>query len=265
MQVKQFAKISSIALLGLGFLWAEEPKEEKESWPDLSDSKQLAKVLGLAMPVERIPVTTKDGERVLYLADRNTPFTGWSKKLHANGKIDDLIHYKNGKQDGPWNRWYDNGQRQYDFMMKQGKMMSGVGWKPTGEPSPTKIINGTGPCVGYHVNGRKRFEGMRVKGELEGIVTYWYANGAKYWERHFRNGKSNGPAKEWISKSAPSVTTGTSATMPKNPKDLRRHEGQYKNNVREGDWLEWDEKGIPAVRRTYQAGMIMKTSSAYAD
>ncbi len=262
--MKLLAKISSIALLGLGFLCAEEPKEKEESWPDLSDPKKLAEVMALATPAERIPVTTKNGERVLYLNDRNTPFTGWSKKMHPNGKIDDLIHYKNGKQDGPWNRWYDNGQRQYDFLMKQGKMMSGLGWKPNGEPSMTKIVNGNGLCIGYHVNGRKRFEGKRVKGELEGIVTYWYANGAKYWERNFENGKSNGTAKEWISAKGSSIT-GSSLIIPENPKDLRRHEGQYKDSVRDGEWLEWDENGIPAVRRTYKGGIIVNTTSAYAD
>ena len=150
-------------------------------------------------------------------------------------------------------------------MMKQGKMMSGAGWKPTGEPSPTKIIDGTGPCVGYHVNGRKRFEGMRVKGELEGVVTYWYANGAKYWERLFKDGKSNGPAKEWISASSSSGVSGTTMIIPKDPKNLRRHEGLYENNLRVGDWIEWDDRGIPAVRRTYKAGTIVKTASAYAD
>ena len=249
----------------MGSAWAEEQREASKLWPDLSDPKKLVEVLELALPVERIPVTAKDGERLLFMLDRRTPFTGWSKKLHANGKIDDLIHYKDGKQDGPWNRWYENGQRQYDFLMKQGKMVSGLGWKPTGEPSPTKIVDGTGPCVGYHVNGRKRFEGTRVMGELDGVVTYWYENGAKYWERSFKNGKSNGPAKEWISASAPSVTTRITATMPKNPTDLRRHNGQYENNLREGEWLEWDDGGNPAVRRTYKAGIVVKTTSAYAD
>ena len=261
----RFARIGSVALLFLVPVWAEEKTGGAAPWPDLADPEELKEIMELAMPAERIPVSTKDGERLLYLPDRQTPYTGWSKKLHLNGKIDDLIHYKDGKQNGPWNRWYDNGQRQYDFLMKQGKMMSGVGWQPTGEPSPTKIVNGTGPCVGYHVNGRKRFKGMRVKGELEGVVTYWYANGAKYYERFFKNGKSNGLAKEWIPVNSSSRVSGTTMIIPKNPKDLRRHEGRYENNLREGDWIEWDEKGIPAVRRTYKAGIIVKTASAYAD
>ncbi len=257
--------MGSIALLCLAGVWAEEQKEDTEPWPDLSDPKKLAEILGLAMPAERIPATIKDGERLVYSPDRETLYTGWSKKMHANEKIDDLIHYKDGKQDGPWSRWYENGQRQYDFLMKQGKMVSGLGWKPTGESSPTKIVDGTGPCVGFHLNGRKRFEGTRVKGELEGIVTYWYANGAKYWERRFKNGKSNGPAKEWISANSSFSRTRTTVTIPKNPTDLRRHEGQYENNLREGEWLEWDDKGNPAVRRTYKAGVVVKTTSAYAD
>ena len=263
--MKRFAVICSMALLGPAVVLAEEQKKASEPWPDLSDPKVLATVLKKATPAERLPASTKDGERLLYLPDRQTLYEGWSKKMHPNGKIDDLIHYKGGKQDGPWSRWYDNGQRQYDFLMKEGKMMSGLGWKPTGEPSPTKIVDGNGPCVGYHVNGRKRFEGMRVKGELDGVVTYWYENGAKYWERSFKNGKSNGPAKEWISASAPSLTTRNTVTIPKNPTDLRRHEGQYENNLREGEWLEWDDKGNPAVRRTYKAGVVVKTTSAYAD
>jgi antitoxin component YwqK of YwqJK toxin-antitoxin module len=256
-----------MTLLGLGFIWADEPKEKREPWPDLSDPKKLAGIVALAMPAERIPYTTKDGERLYLMADRREPYNGWSKKVHTNGKIDDLIHYKDGKQDGPWNRWYDNGIRQYDFLMKQGSMVSGRGWKPTGEPSPTKIVNGTGPCVGYHVNGRKRFEGTRVKGELEGVVTYWYENGAKYWQRHFKDGKSNGPAKEWISADTPNALTFASSAsiIPKNPQNLKRHEGQYLNNFRDGEWLELDDRGIPAVRRTYKAGAVTKTASAYAD
>ena len=217
------------------------------------------------MPAERIPIITKNGERMPYMPDRRTPYTGWSKKMHLNGKIDDLIHYKDGKHDGPWNRWYENGQRQYDFLMQQGKMIAGLGWKPTGEPSPTKIVDGTGPCVGYHVNGRKRFEGRRVKGELNGVVSYWYANGAKYWERHFKNGKANGPAKEWISANAANTLPMMTTTIPTNPQNLRHHEGMYENNLREGEWLELDDRGIPAVRRTYKAGVVIKTASAYAD
>jgi antitoxin component YwqK of YwqJK toxin-antitoxin module len=251
--------------LYLASVLAEEQKEASEPWPDLSDPKKLKEIMGLAMLAERIPVSTKDGERLLFMLDRRMPYTGWSKKLHPNGKIDDLIHYKDGKQDGPWNRWYDNGQRQYDFMMKQGKMVSGLGWKPTGEPSPTKIVDGTGLCVGYHVNGRKRFQGKRVNGELEGIVNYWYGNGAKYWERRFKDGKANGPAKEWIPANAANLPPMMAATMPINPKDLRRHDGRYENNLRVGEWLELDDRGIPAVRRTYRAGVVTKTASAYAD
>lgn len=262
-------KITVIAFVvfGIGLpAWGETPKEKKQPWPDLSDPTQLTKVIGLALPSERIPYTTKEGQRLYLMPDRKTPYTGWSKKLHPNGKIEDLIHYTNGQQDGPWSRWYANGQRQYDFMMQESKMMQGLGWKPTGEPSPTKIVDGNGPCVGYHLNGRIRFEGTRVKGELEGIISYWYANGAKYWERNFKNGKSNGPAKEWLSMDTPSTSrAGTLSVIPKNPRNLRRHEGQFVNNLKDGDWLEFDDRGIPAVRRTYKAGVMVKTASAYAD
>jgi hypothetical protein len=53
--------------------------------------------------------------------------------------------------------------------------------------------------------------------------------------------------------------------MPENPTDLRRHDGQYEYNLSEGEWLEWDDKGNPAVRRTSKAGIVVKIASAYAD
>ncbi|MFP6894712.1 MAG: hypothetical protein VCA18_13230 [Opitutales bacterium] len=257
--------VSLIALMGFATVWSQQRKENNEPWPDLSNAKKLAEVLKLAMPAERIPVSTKDGERLLHLPDRQTLYEGWSKKMHANGKIDDLIHYKDGKQNGPWNRWYENGQRQYDFMMKDGKMITGTGWKPTGEPSPTKIVNGNGLCVGYHVNGRKRFEGRRVNGDLEGIVSFWYANGVKYWQRNFKRGKANGPAKEWVSSTNPSIITGRGEIIPTNPTKLRKHNGIYTNGLRNGEWIEWDENGLPSIRRTYKAGVIVNTTTGYAD
>ena len=61
------------------------------------------------------------------------------------------------------------------------------------------------------------------------------------------------------------LTTRITATMPENPTDLRRHDGQYEYNLSEGEWLEWDDKGNPAVRRTSKAGIVVKIASAYAD
>ena len=250
---------------GPALLLSDTIENAREPWPDLSDSKALAKVLEKAMPAEKLPISTKDSESLVYLPDRQTLYTGWSKKMHPNGKIDDLVHYKEGKRHGPWSRWYDNGQRQYEFMMKGGKMMEGTGWKPTGEPSPTKIANGNGLCVGYHTNGRKRFEGRRVNGDLKGIVSLWYGNGAPYWQRNYKHGKANGPAREWISSTNPAIVTARVERIPANPGNLRKLKGSYKNGVRDGEWLEFDGQGNPAFRITYKAGATVSRTSAYGD
>ena len=263
--MKKTAVILLSVLVGQADNLADEQKEVSEPWPDLSDQKILATVLEKAMPAEKLPVSTKDSEQLVYLPDRQTLYTGWSNKMHPNGKIDDLIHYKDGKRDGPWSRWYDNGQQQYDFIMKEGKMMPGVGWKPTGEPSPTKIVDGTGPCVGYHTNGRKRFEGRRVNGDLEGIVSVWYGNGAPYWQRNYKQGKANGPAREWISSTNPAIVSGRVERIPATPGNLRKLEGLYKDGLRNGEWLEWDQEGNPAVRISYKAGVSVGRTSAYGD
>jgi len=255
-----------IALLALASLFGDEGNQDKEAWPDLTVPSQLAKVIDLATPAEKLPVSTKDSQSLVHFPDRSTPYNGWSKKMHANGKIEDLVHYKDGKRDGPWGRWYDNGQCQYQFLMQEGKMMVGKGWKPNGDASPTRIIDGNGLCVGYHSNGRKRFEGMRVKGELEGIVSVWYGNGSPYWQRRYRQGKANGPAKEWVSSSSRVISvSGGTQRIPMNPGKLRKIEGYYKNGLRDGEWLEFDDQGNPMFRTTYRTGSVVKRLSALGD
>ena len=109
-----------VAFLGIASLFGNEGKQGKESWPDLTDPAQLAKVIDQATPAEKLPVSTKDSQSLVHFPDRSTPYNGWSKKMHANGKIEDLVHYKDGKRDGPWGRWYENEQCQYQFIMQEG-------------------------------------------------------------------------------------------------------------------------------------------------
>ena len=50
-----------------------------------------------------------------------------------------------------------------------------------------------------------------------------------------------------------------------NPGKLRKIEGYYKNGLRDGEWLEFDDQGNPMFRTTYRAGSVVKRLSALGD
>ena len=68
-------------------------------------------------------------------------------------------NYKDGKEDGLSTRWYENGQKNYEFTYKDGKYISATSWKSNGEQCPdTNLVNGNGIVCFYHENGQKRIE-----------------------------------------------------------------------------------------------------------
>ena len=78
------------------------------------------------------------------------PFTGETEGL-------DQGRFKNGKREGPWVEYYDNGQ-----------LSSRTEWR-NGKPE--------GPWVAYYENGQLMFKGDWRNGEKEGRWVWYDANG----------------------------------------------------------------------------------------
>ncbi len=100
----------------------------------------------------------------LYYRKRtDVPFTG-----KTTGKTQGT--FKNGKKDGPYIRYYKNGQLFLKTNYKDGK------WD--------------GPHIGYHDNGRLSFKGKHKDGKQEGPWV-WYKKDGSAWEKYtgtFKNG-----------------------------------------------------------------------------
>ena len=76
-------------------------------------------------------------------------------------------NYKNGKKEGLWTVWYENGLIKYEMTYKDGK--------PNGR------------CTNFN-NGQKNEEGNLKNGLKEGLWTEWDICGRKT-EKHYKNGK----------------------------------------------------------------------------
>ncbi len=101
------------AALCLGFLWEGEP--------DLNDPKTLDKILSEAISEDRMQERGREGEKLSYAPNSQTPYTGWVKVMHENGQVEGVVNSKDGKADGPSTMWYENGQKKIEVNFKDGK------------------------------------------------------------------------------------------------------------------------------------------------
>ena len=101
--------------------------------------------------------------------NQQTPYSGWSKRIHSNGQAAAVEPYKDGKQDGQAIGWYHNGQKRSERTHKDNKLVTAVAWRLNGEKCPvTNVVNGNGGWVWYNDKGQvhRRWtfkDGKRVK------------------------------------------------------------------------------------------------------
>jgi antitoxin component YwqK of YwqJK toxin-antitoxin module len=104
-------------------------------------------------------------EGLYYENSTDEPFTGKVDEGLARGAI------KNGKQEGPWVQYHDDGQIYWKGAYKNGKR--------------------EGPWVGYWDNGRVLFKGAWKNGKREGPWVHYDVHGTKVRDRSgtYRNGE----------------------------------------------------------------------------
>ena len=92
-------------------------------------------------------------------------------RYHDNGQLSYKGTYKDGMEEGPWVRYYENGQ-----LMSKGTLKD---WKKEG------------PWVEYHENGQLESKGTYKDGKKEGPWVEYYENGTvnKLWTGTFKNGE----------------------------------------------------------------------------
>jgi len=75
---------------------------------------------------------------------------------------------KDGKAEGFWTHWYENGQKFKETNYKDDRTMTAVAWKPNGEKCPeTNIVDGNGVVVIYREDGTEGGRSTYTDGEVE--------------------------------------------------------------------------------------------------
>lgn len=112
------------------------------------------------------------------LFQNEKPYTGKVYSLKENNRdTSSIMYFADGKEDGEWKRWYDNGQLMENRFYRKGTKIGKLAqWWPDGKP---KIL--------YF------FE----SGEYEGECKEWYADGKQAKIMHYIDGHESGSQKWW--------------------------------------------------------------------
>ena len=92
---------------------------------------------------------------------------GRSIRWFENGQKREEEHYQKDKKHGRSTRWFENGQKASENTYKDGKLMSAVVWKPSGEKCPvTNVKKGNGVVVEYNEDGTEARRDTFKDGEV---------------------------------------------------------------------------------------------------
>jgi len=157
------------------------------------------------------------------------PFTG-----KVTGKIQGT--FKDGKKNGPWVKYHDNGQLYYKGTYKNGKL--------------------DGPWVSYHKNGRLWSKGTFKDGKEVGPWIEYHKNGQLEEKVTYKNGQRRGSWVRYDNDGRLSFKRtyedGFWVTYHDNGKLWTK--SNYKNGKNDGPWVAYYENGQLVTKGTYKDG-----------
>ena len=188
-------------------------------------------------------------------------------EMSGDGTLGNPTNIRRGnKQNGIYEKWYDNGQQWYRENRKDGKL-KGVReeWHKNGQlKSSVNYNNGKveGLFEELYDNGKVYRRRFYENGKLEGADTCWdengdvirtgfyknneadglftgrYDNGNMWFQTYFKDGERNGLDEWWREDGS------------------LQSRGNYKNDIRDGLFEEWYENGQLEARTNYKNGQL---------
>ncbi len=107
----------------------------------------------------------------------NKPFTGTSMTHYTNGNPSVSIHYFNGKKQGLYRKWFEEGTLSFESAYVDGKK--------------------EGIAKSWWRNGNLRTESNYKQGVPQGLQLQWYKSGAKFKRLQLVDGKEEGLQQSW--------------------------------------------------------------------
>ena len=133
---------------------SSESNQSSAETIDLDDKETLDGIIAEAIDWGKLQEKGEEGDQLYYAPNQQIPYTGWVKVMWGNEQVRLLAQYEDGKGDGLFTSWHENGQKDSEGNYKDGKLMTVVAWKPNGKKCPaTKLIDGNGVVLWYKKDG----------------------------------------------------------------------------------------------------------------
>lgn len=168
-------------------------------------------------------------------------------------------------KNGLYERWHDNGQKEYDCMYVNGKRHGLYqSWHTNGQKRSEYIyVNGLyhGLCKTWYTNGQKYMEWMYTRGQRDGLQLMWFMTGQKLEESNYVNGKLNGLHQRWYPNGQMSIESRYVNDILNGLERSWYSDGQkkmecsYTNDKLNGLYQCWYSNGEINVTRVYDNGV----------
>ena len=123
-------------------------------------------------------------------------FTGELLSHHADGVMQSLIDYQNGKRDGRHLSWYDESQIKSEAFYIAGRRNGEArGWWPDGQIQYQRVFkNGLleGETLEWSESGQLKYRQHYKAGREAGLQSGWHADGEPAFSYVFRDGRRYG-------------------------------------------------------------------------
>lgn len=222
-----------------------EDHEESANSPDPNDTEDLQKIMSKAVEFKSLQERGDSDPKLFYQVNSQAPYSGWAKSMHPNGQVESVVNFQDGKREGSWVGWYENGQKALDVKYKNGNPELLTTWHMNGKrKSEINMKNGVqeGLATTWHENGQKESEENYENGEQKGIMTTWYENGTKETETNFIDGKMDVLVTSW------------------HENGRKQNQANFKNGKMEGLVTTWYENGQKQSETNYESGERGKTT-----
>ena len=121
--------------------------------------------------------------------------------FYENGQKLEETNYKDGKADGKQTWWNEDGQKVAESYFKNGKLDgTATSWHNNGQKAKVSHFKNDqedGKIIDWYENGQKMFERTIKDGWEYGKQTVWYENGQKMYEGNSEEGKAYGKHTSW--------------------------------------------------------------------
>jgi len=180
--------------------------------------------------------------------DPNDTTTYMRTFFHINGIVGTKGKIVAGKQDGLWEWWYENGNRQDLAHLNMGSY-SGERkhWREDGTLRQVEIIEGDcieeccdGKLIFYNDNGIKLLKYNRKNGNYHGFGYGYHEDGSLERKFYYENGKKKGMSYEYYANG------------------VNRASGMYEEDLEQGKWTYRDSLGIIDGYEYFENGKSIK-------